>query len=275
MTRPLLASVPLDIQRLRQHSRIGVSIGADADESDADDDAKTIPYVMRFGPAGALSTLLVGAVVAGGLSTLGVAFMGETVAKLDPPPPPPARATPLTLPRAPAFPSNCCTLTAHYSPHVAFFVLRQAPPPAPPSPPSPPSPPHPPGHPPLPPKPPSPPPQPSPPPFPPASPSPPPMPPSLPPLPNQPPKHVDPFKKTNIKRGYDPILWEHADSRAHRCTTHVTIYRNTTRNGVTITDTGLEFDTDKAVGSHNIVYGIHPCTHAAPIPPVKATPVPF
>ena len=193
MTKPLLASVPLDVARLKRAQMRGMySIGAaDADGDESDDDVRSMPYLMRFGTAGAVATLLVGLGVATGLSLLGVEFMAEHQRIIPSPPPPPT------------------------------------PPPRPPSIPAPPAPPSPPGH---PPRPPSSPPPPRPPPFPPAPPSAPPSfdPPSYPPLPSAPVKHDDPLAVSKIKYGYDPIIWG-PHGLPQECATHLTIYRNTTR----------------------------------------------
>jgi hypothetical protein len=221
MTKPLLASVPLDVARLKRAQMRGMySISADADGDESDDDVRSMPYLMRFGTAGAVATLLVGLGVATGLSLLGLEFMAEHQRLIPSPPPPPA------------------------------------PPPEPPRPPHPPSAPRPPGH---PPRPPSSPPPPRPPPFPPAPPSAPPSfdPPSYPPLPSAPVQHDDPLAVSKIKYGYDPIVWG-PHGLPQECATHLTIYRNTTRDGITVTSTGLEFGQGKSIGSWNHIYGVHP-----------------
>ena len=51
----------------------------------------------------------------------------------------------------------------------------------------------------------------------------------------------------------DPLVWHWSGrNRPVRCTTSLTVYRNTTRNGVTVTDTGLEVAT-----SYKDVFGAH------------------
>ena len=246
-------------------SKLGLTTGAttsDLDECIVGDILPTSAR-MQFGMMGALLVGLLG--VGGTAGTMvGVVIPAiDAVSTLTPPPPPepsppPAPPSPPAPPRPPPSPGR------------------------PPSPPSPPAPPPMPPHPPNTPPPPSP--KPSPPPFPP-SPSPgpvhPPAGPSSPPLSPSPPPHAgikqwdptkdhrwstgnpDPsvvvplYQKTahsnTIEYSNDPLVWHWSSrNRPVRCSTSLTVYRNTTRNGLTVTDTGLESTT-----SYKDVFGAH------------------
>jgi len=69
------------------------------------------------------------------------------------------------------------------------------------------------------------------------------------------------YKKTahanTIEYSNDPLVWHWSTrNRPVRCSTSLTVYRNTTRNGLTVTDTGLESDT-----SYKDVFGAHASKH--------------
>ena len=60
--------------------------------------------------------------------------------------------------------------------------------------------------------------------------------------------------KNRIPYDEDVLLWHWAErNRPVRCATHLTVYRNTSRTGVTVTDSGLESSTSfkDTFGAHS------------------------
>lgn len=61
------------------------------------------------------------------------------------------------------------------------------------------------------------------------------------------------LEKNKIPYDEDPAVWHWSHrNRPVRCANHLTVYRNTTSNGVTVTDSGLESST-----SYKDTFGAH------------------
>ena len=270
--QPLLASIPIEFTAKKSKNdalhRYAAFQRPPTNAVIGDVPARRGKHAMKFGVIGAIGTLVTALLATTGTTVLLLSALEEVDLLVSPPPPKPS--PPPTPPQPPTPP---------------------APPPSPPSPFSPPSPPTPPPFSPAPPLlPPPPKPPPSPPPFPPKpSPTPvsPPGPPHHPsPTPGHPPNAgvimwdrgkyathkwdrgdkviAPPRKKTpweleleknKIPYDQDVALWhwkKHNEKRPVRCATHLTVYRNTSADGLTVTDTGLESTT-----SHKDSFGAH------------------